>query len=121
MDMTRLLALPACVAAAGTIVTGLIHVAAWFGLRPLGEPIPALFVVLFAVWVPAVLTANSLTSEFKRRDFWKAALRGAPTWTRWLVFGLFVYAIVNFTLAIVLGTDLETNPAARLRLFSGHL
>jgi hypothetical protein len=39
-----------------------------------------LFPGIFLVWLPTIFLSNSLTRDFKQRDFWKATLRGCPKW-----------------------------------------
>ena len=53
---------------------------------------------IFLVWIPAVLTAQSVVGNLNRRDFWKVVLRGSPEWMRYMVYGFFGYAFVNFLL-----------------------
>jgi hypothetical protein len=59
-----------------------------------------------------------------RKDYWKLALRGAPEWVRYMVYGFLAYAIVNFLVffmpyAPAGGSGRET-PAIVWRGFSGH-
>lgn len=57
---------------------------------------------LATVWAPTGLTAYWLAGDFKRKDFWKATLRGCPGWMRWLVYGLWAFA---FPTALLLGPN----------------
>lgn len=54
------------------------------------------------IWLPTVLTLNWMSKDFKRKDFWKAALRGCPGWVRWFAWGFFAFAFVS---ALLLGPN----------------
>jgi hypothetical protein len=102
------------------------HVAALLGLQqPMGSAAWGLHIGIFGVWLPAVLVSNRLVADFKRKDFWKAALRGCPGWLRWLTWGFFGYAIVNFIFFIAVAPPRSVAggiaaPPAVFRGFSGH-
>ncbi|WDP91655.1 MAG: zinc ribbon domain-containing protein [Desulfobacter sp.] len=74
---------------------------------------------VFVVWFPTVLISTQLTKDFKRKDFWKAALRGCPKWLRRSINFLFIYAIFNFIYMINVGPD--ENEISTARFISGHL
>ena len=60
-----------------------------------------LLVGIFPIWLPTVILMNRLTRDFKRKDLWKAALRGCPPWMRialWVVVGC---AFVSFFIPVV--------------------
>jgi hypothetical protein len=114
----------AILAAAGLALSILSHFAALLGLQgPLGDYSWVLHIGIFAVWIPAVLVAQRLTAEFARKDFWKAALRGSPPWMRYMVYGFFGYALLNFALFIThapLKGGSGSMPPSVVRGFSGH-
>jgi hypothetical protein len=113
-------------AVVGLALSLVAHVAALLGQpQPLGGLAWGLHLGIFVVWVPTVLVGNRLVADFKRKDFWKAALRGCPRWLRRLTYGFFVYAVVNF---LLFAFDAPQRPAgaganappAVFRGFSGH-
>ena len=110
--------------ALGLVLSFLVHVSSLLGLASaLGESAWLLHIGIFVVWLPALLAIQSLTREFKRKELWRAALRGCPRWMRWMTYGFFGYAFVNFALFIVMvpgrGGSSET-PLVVFRGFSGH-
>jgi uncharacterized protein DUF3592 len=79
---------------------------------------------IFIVWIPAVLVANKRTGTMNRKDFWKAMLKGSPEWMRYMVYGFFWYAVVNFVI-FLFQTPKNNNvgvdpPVVVWRGFSGH-
>ena len=124
--MTVLLAPFLVLSVIGLVLSLIAHTAALFGLpQPLGSAAWGLHIGIFVVWLPAVIMANRLVGDYKRKDFWKAALRGCPDWMRWLTFAFFGYAVVNFLLFIAVapprgaGGGANTPPEV-FRGFSGH-
>jgi hypothetical protein len=112
-------------AGVGLILSLAVHVAALAGIPLFGGAAFALHAGIFVVWIPTVLVAHQRTQDFRRGDFWKAALRGCPTWMKRLTYGFFVYAIVNFgyffiTTAVAGPSHAGPANAATLRGFSGH-
>jgi hypothetical protein len=109
------------IAAAGLVLSLLVHVTAIAGIAsPLGKAAWGLHVGIFAVWIPAVMVSQAQTRDAKRTDFWRVALRGCPPWMRYMTYGFFGYAFVNFAL-FFLGTFGERqDELATLRGFSGH-
>ena len=123
--MTALLVPFFCLAVVGLVLSIIAHLFAVFGLpQPLGSAAWSLHVGIFVVWLPAVLVSQRLVRDFKQKDFWKAALRGCPVWMRWMTFGFFGYAFVNFALFIAhapsKGHPTDGTPAVVFRGFSGH-
>jgi hypothetical protein len=99
-----------------------IHVASLFGIRaPFEHLLTYLAPGVFVVSLPTILVMNQLTRDSKRKDIWRAALRGCPQWmyrTVWVIFG---YAWVGFFALPFLyggGMDSEANKA---RMVSGTL
>lgn len=111
----------------GLVLSLISHTAAVFGLpQPLGRAAMGLHLGIFVVWIPAVIVFNRMARDFKHKDVWKAALRGCPNWMRWLFYGFFGYAFVNFLLFMAVappagkgGGGLDAPPEV-IRGFSGH-
>jgi hypothetical protein len=111
--------------AIGLLLSIIAHVIALSGGQvPYGNYAWGLHIGIFIVWLPAVLVANKYASDFKRKDLWKAALRGCPTWMRRTTYFFFGYAVLNFIIFAVLmnnvGKTSTANNAAQFRGFSGH-
>lgn len=107
------------------VLSIIVHVIALSGNAvPYGNFVWGLHGGIFIVWLPAILASLRLTKDFKRKDFWKAALRGCPPWMKFMTYFFFGYAIINFALFIlaITGTAKGTTPstATELRGFSGH-
>ncbi len=56
---------------------------------------------IFVVWIPAVLVSIKRVGNTRRKDFWKAALRGSPSWVRFLLYGIMVYGTAAFILSML--------------------
>jgi hypothetical protein len=89
---------------------------------PLGDHEFWLHAGIFVVWFPAVMVSLRLTRDFKQKDYWKAALRGCPTWMKYMVYGFFGYAILNFAVFIASAPKGSSGPMtpSDVRGFSGH-
>ena len=124
--MPFLLLALACLALLGLFLSLAAHLAALVGMpQPLGSAAWGLHIGIFVVWIPAIIAANHLVKDFRRKDFWKAALRGCPTWMRWLTYGFFGYAFINFIVFILSAPPNGVSagagtPAVVFRGFSGH-
>jgi hypothetical protein len=106
------------IAAAGLVASVIVHVSSLFGLpQPFGAAAWGLHVGIFIVWVPAVLVAQKLSRGARQADFWRAVLRGCPSWMRRVLYVLFAYTFINFFAGIALGPESE---ADNFRIFSGH-
>lgn len=120
--MRPLLPLFIGLSALGLVLSIWVHVGALMGHRAGPE---LLFIILhcgiFVVWIPAVLMVRNVTGDMNRKDFWKTALAHAPTWIRYLVPILVVYAFINFSV-VILGTSRNKAAAgpSEWRGFSGH-
>jgi len=119
---TRILLL---MAATGLGLSILSHISALFHANgPLGDNAWILHVGIFVVWVPTSLAFRNLSKGVPSRDRWKAALRGCPDWMKYMTYGFFAYAVVNF--AIFMALEPAGNPTAgpmpplTVRGFSGH-
>jgi hypothetical protein len=101
-----------------------VHVGALMGHQDVPEAFFwILHVGIFVVFIPAILMATQLLGNTRRPDFWKLILKDSPEWMRYLVFGFFGYALVNFALFIFNSPSggSGTNPPPTVwRGFSGH-
>lgn len=108
----------------GLILSLWVHLGALMGRRVAPEAFFwGLHVGIFVVWFPAVLVSQRLVGFVNRRDFWKVVLRGCPGWVRYVVYGFFGYAVLNFVLFIgqkPTGKGNSNPPAIVWRGFSGH-
>jgi hypothetical protein len=124
--MTDILLLPLMVyAAAGLLLSLTVHVLSIAGFQPGGTGLfSALHVGIFPLWVPVVLLANKMSGGAQRMDLWKAALSGCPLWMKYMTYGFFIYAFVNFAIFFVIApTGKQTGgapPSAVWHGFSGH-
>jgi hypothetical protein len=127
--MTQILLPPLMLyAACGLILSLTVHVLSFFGIQIGGSALfMALHVGIFPLWLPVVLIGGKMTGGTSRGNFWKAALSGCPPWMRYMTYGFFIYAGVNFVVFIVLtglyppSKELGGNPpAVVLHGFSGH-
>jgi hypothetical protein len=78
---------------------------------------------IFVVSIPAVLVDRKRIGSARRRDYWKLALRGAPEWMRYMVYGFGGYAMLNFAIFAFQapqGSRGANPPAVVWRGFSGH-
>jgi hypothetical protein len=113
-------------AAIGLLLSIVAHGCALLGLpQPLGGAAWGLHIGIFVVWIPTLIVSNRLVRDFKRKDYWKAALRGCPRWMRWMTFGFFGYAMINFVTFVMAGPPGRAVPNAPappivFRGFSGH-
>ena len=111
-------------AAVGLGVSLWVHIGAIAGRRV----VPLTFFIMlhlgcFVVFIPAIWVGQRLVGSTARRDFWKAVLRWAPDWMRYMVYGFFAYAIANFALFMIQAPPHGGSgnpPAIVWRGFSGH-
>jgi hypothetical protein len=112
-------------AACGLVLSLIVHILSIFGLEVGGTRLFfALHVGIFPLWIPAVFISMRMTSGASRRDFWKVAFSGCPPWMKYMTYGFFGYAVLNFVFFAMnaptgpkLGVDV---PATVVRGFSGH-
>jgi hypothetical protein len=114
-------------AAVGLALSLIVHINSLFGAaNPLGERAWLLHVGIFIVWLPAVLVVNNLARNFKRKDLWRASLRGCPRWMKLMVYFFFGYALVNFIMVMFVHTGSGNalpnggSHSHDFRGFSGH-
>lgn len=82
----------------------------------------ALHVGIFLVWIPLVIMANR-TKPTRGRGNMEHLLAQFPKWVRSVVYGVFIYALVNFGLFIFQTTKFPRHGVPfylELRGFSGH-
>jgi len=81
---------------------------------------------IFPLWLPVVLISQKMFGSAPRMGHWKMALSGCPPWMKYMTYGFFSYAFVNFAIFFLLTA---THPQAKggaepavevLRGFSGH-
>ena len=113
------------IAACGFLLSVAAHIMALSGLSlPGGGLVWALHIGVFVVWIPTVLVGNRITRNSNRKDFWKIALTGCPSWMRRTLYLVFGYAIFNFVLFMIntSGHPKPTGaaPPSVIRGFSGH-
>ncbi len=105
-------------ALAGFMTSVIVHLCSLLGLsQPFGKVAWGLHVGVFFIGVPVLSVMRKSTRGAKQIDIWKAALQGGPGWFLTTLYGLFVYAFVNFFIGIPSDPDSEVQ---QLRLFSGH-
>jgi hypothetical protein len=109
----------------GFILSVIAHLTALAGVAlPVGNKIWVLHVGIFVVWLPTVAVSYRVTNSVNRKDFWKVALSGCPSWMRISLMGLFAYAILNFILSLASQNNGYHSPMvtlpSQIRLFSGH-
>jgi hypothetical protein len=104
------------------VLTTLAHVAAFLGTMVPWAEHPGYFLPgLLLVSVPAILVSTRLTSYYPRKEQLKAALRGCPSWMKYLAQVVVWYAVLNFVVFMISGPkqphgwNVET-----VRFFTGH-
>lgn len=122
--LSRFLWVFVVLSAVGLVVSLWVHLGAVAGRRVAPEDFFwILHVGIFIVWFPAVAVSIKRVGNTRRKDYWKAVLSGSPEWMRYMMYGFFVYAAINFLLflgqAPADGGGGET-PAIVWRGFSGH-
>jgi hypothetical protein len=115
----------AALAGIGLALSVAVHAASLAGIALFGDLAFALHAAIFVVWIPTIGFARFQTRDFKRKDFWKAAMLGCPPWMKRLTSGFFAYAVLNFayffiTTAAAGAKHSGPADAATLRGFSGH-
>lgn len=113
-----------CFSAVGLVVSLWVHLGAVMGRRVAPQSFFwMLHVGIFVVWFPTIFVGQRLVGSVNRKDFWKVVLKGSPDWMRYMVYGFFGYAIVNFLLFMTKapsGSSGANPPAVVWRGFSGH-
>ena len=113
----------AALAAIGLALSIASHLAALQGKPgPLGNYTWTLHIGALAVCVPAAIVARRITRGLPRKDQWKALRSGCPAWTKYVLYGLVGYAVVNFAIFIATAKNAGPGlmPPAVVRGLSGH-
>jgi hypothetical protein len=102
--MTQILLPPLMLyAACGLVLSLTAHILSFFGIRFGGMPLfVGLHVGIFPLWIPVVFIAQKMMGGAQRNDFWKVALLGCPPWMKYMTYGFFIYAFVNFAIFMIL-------------------
>lgn len=112
------------ISAVGLVVSLWVHIGAVNGRRVAPETFFwILHTGIFVVWIPAILVSKQRVGNLRRNDFWKIVLSGSPQWMRFMVYGFFGYAIINFALFMLNAPPNGGSgdpPAGVWRGFSGH-
>jgi hypothetical protein len=108
----------------GLVLSLWVHAGALAGKRVAPEHyFWMLQVGIFVVWFPAVFVSAKRVGTSNRKDYWTLVLRGSPDWMRYVVYGFFGYAFLNFALFMMQapnGGGGANPPAVVWRGFSGH-
>jgi len=102
--MTQILLPPLMLyAACGLALSLAVHILSFFGIQLGGEKLFfALHIGIFPLWLPVVLIAQKMSGNMRSWDFWKTALSGCPTWMKYMTYGFFIYAFINFAIFFML-------------------
>jgi hypothetical protein len=109
--------------AVGLVVSLWVHLGAVMGRRVAPEAFFwMLHVGIFVVWFPTIFVAQRLVGNVNRKDLWKVVLKDSPDWMRYMVYGFFGYAILNFLSFMTKAPSGGSGnpPAVVWRGFSGH-
>ncbi len=104
----------------GFIVSLVAHIASISGISVFPQEPWFLHVGIFVVWLPAVLFMQALSKEFPQKQVWKAALRGCPRYMQYVLYGLFVYAFLNFAFFAAAAPNHSPSSSTTIQGFSGH-
>ena len=128
--MTQILLLPLMAyAACGLVLSLAVHLLALAGVQVGGNALFfGLHAGIFPLWLAVVLIAMKLTNGMRltgmRLDYWKVVFSGCPAWMRYMTYGFFIYALVNFAIFFYVapvGKQIGGVPPASVwRGFSGH-
>src|SRR6266536_749224 len=113
-----------CFSAVGLVVSLWVHLGAVMGRRVAPEAFFwMLHVGIFVVWFPAVFVARRIVGSVNRKDLWKVVLKDSPDWMRYMMYGFFGYAAIDFLFFMAKapsGGSGANPPAVVWRGFSGH-
>jgi hypothetical protein len=122
--LARFLWVFVALSAIGLVVSLYVHLGAVRGQRVAPELFFwALHIGIFVVRFPAIYVAKQRIGNLQRKDFWKVVLQGSPDWMRYMVYGFFGYALLNFAyflLQVPTGSSGADTPTIVWRGFSGH-
>ncbi len=101
--MKNIVQLFSVVAAVGLVLSIASHIAGLMGRPgPLGDSAIDLQFGIFAVWIPTMFASKHVMKDNPQKNFWKLALRGCPTWMKYMTYGFGIYGIYilpSFSLA----------------------
>ena len=102
--MTQILLPPLMLyAACGLALSLLVQILSSFGTQLGGKDLFfALHIGIFPLWIPVVLIGQKMSGNMRSWGFWKTALSGCPTWMKYMTYGFFIYAFINFVLFVIL-------------------
>ena len=95
-------------AACGLVLSLIVHLVTFVGIKPGPDALFfALHVGIFPLWIPVVLimmwtTGGSTAGWGRGWKMWDAVLAPCPPWMRYMTYGFFIYAIVNFAIFIAM-------------------
>lgn len=111
-------------AAAGLVLSLAAHLLSYAGHQPGGNALFfALHAGIFPLWIPVVYISRRMTQGAPGKDFWRIVTSGCPSWMKYMTYGFFGYAIINFLLFMGSGSNYHGTgplPIAVWRGFSGH-
>jgi len=120
-------------AAAGLALSVAVHVLTFTNFQPPEQLFFALHAGIFPLWIPVVFIAMKLTQGMRLTanpfDFtaMNIMFSGCPPWVRYMTYGVFAYAIINFVIFFALsvsgniaGVKGGAPPSAVWHGFSGH-
>ena len=131
--MTAVLLLPLMIyAACGLVLSLAVHLLTFAGIQPGGDAMFfALHIGIFPLWLPVVLIMSRMTGTTRGWSWdggwssWNRVLAGCPTWMRYMTYGFFGYAALNFAIFIVMAPTGKhpgggSPPSIVWHGFSGH-
>jgi hypothetical protein len=90
-------------AACGLMLSLAAHLLALAGHPPGGNALFfALHIGIFPLWIPVVLISMKMMNGVRRQDYWEVALAGCPPWMKYMTYGFFAYAVINFAIFVIL-------------------
>jgi hypothetical protein len=115
--MLRLILLPFMLAAiVGFISSLMVHIAALLGWEAPPQAF-GLHVGIFAVSLPTSIAYTIIHPRHHHSWGWHDQFIGCPAWMRYVAYGLFAYAFINFFGGLA---GFGIGGASPMRLFSGH-
>jgi hypothetical protein len=121
-------------AGVGLILSLTVHLLSFFSLAPESNTLfMAIHVGIFPMWFAVVMIMQKASGNSwigggaSRKGIWKLALSGCPPWMRFMTYGFFVYAIINFVIFALFGLGQPHGhvaggvpPSSVWHGFSGH-
>jgi hypothetical protein len=112
-------------AACGLLLSLTVHVLSLVGIQPGGNALFfGLHAGIFPLWLPVVLISQKMNAGAPKKDAWKRMLAGCPPWMRYMTYGFFYYALVNFAIFMLnapVGKHAGGEPPSSVwHGFSGH-